>query len=155
MHGKQLKIPPEYNRTIKLLFKHIQQKKAIEECSINKEYIYDIFNILMNKIDIYRNVPGFSATVEKLKNNQSMFASLDNNSRVDVIKNLITVMDCSKDIANLSAIDCGANVGRAYGSNCISSYSTALLINQSPTGLYEEVIDLKTVRPKVNKQDRE
>lgn len=147
-HGIQTKISPEHNQKLKKFSKHAQQKKTIEDCNITFEDTHEIFNVLIGKADTYNSVPGFSATIEKLKINQNEFVNLEIESQANVIENLVTMMNCSKEAANLGVMGCGANVGRVYSSNCVNNYHSALLINQSPTGLYEEVIDLKTVKPK-------
>ena len=47
--------------------------------------------------------------------------------------------------ANMSLIECGGRVGTMQVNKNITSCKSAKLVNQSPTGLYENVIDLLRV----------
>ena len=50
------------------------------------------------------------------------------------------------DYVDLSQLGMSKHVGLRRPNRCLDKVSVAQLIHLSPTGLYEEVIDLKTVK---------
>lgn len=62
---------------------------------------------------------------------------------------MLNILSCGPQNAKLGNIGCGDNAGRIRISNDkLFKFTELYLVNQSPTGLYEEIIDLKTVQPK-------
>ena len=66
------------------------------------------------------------------------------------IYNFLKILKCNAETGDLSSfVPRAAFIGKAStGEDVVNKVDTICIINQSPTGLYEEIIDLKTVQPK-------
>ena len=77
------------------------------------------------------------------------FEKLDLKEQCLLLVEFTKILTCGPETANLLAfVPKAGTVGKGKFNDDTYRYSSALLINQSPTGLYEERIDLKTVQPK-------
>ena len=127
---------------------------------LNKKYLIDeerdmvsaeqnrcLFSALMDKLtNIYQSVPMLSSPLQKLTANQDCFEQLDLKAQCYALNEMLKVATSGKTAANLSALVSGAtSIGKSYISSKLNPSDQVLLINQSPTGLYESVIDLQTV----------
>lgn len=126
------------------------------EDNVNVEHNLQLFDEFCDKMKIYSGYPELAGGIEKIMLSRTTFSELDLKQQCLTLGQMMFIFACKAQNAKLNTIGCGDSVGRIrISNNKLFSYNNLHLINQSPTGLYEEVIDLKTVRPKVNKQDRE
>lgn len=56
---------------------------------------------------------------------------------------ILHLFQCNSSLANLAGINGPGHAGMLVLSNEISKYDKIAIINQSPTGIYEQVVDLK------------
>ena len=65
--------------------------------------------------------------------------------QVDVLLEILKFFNCNRVNSNLSKIGKGAHAGSLTQNSKITGSTSFKLINQSPTGLFEEIIDLLEV----------
>lgn len=154
-HAKQLMISPTNYFTLKSILKICKnldkgnkKNRNEEKFAISEDDITVLMNELMEKMEIYRKVPSLETAVDKIKTNRSKFDSLNLIEKCNAIKELLKVFSCGPERANLSAfVPAASQVGLITISSDIDKYESFEIYHQSPTGLYQSVINLKTVQP--------
>lgn len=123
-----------------------------DEINIGKNLnLYDAFS---EKLKIYSKIPEMGGTVSKIAANKEKFIALDVKQQCIILYQMFFLFACKPQNAKLGAIDCGDNAGRIRIANDkLFNSDMLLLVNQSPAGLYEERIDLKTVLPKKDRKE--
>ena len=104
-----------------------------------------VYKHLTDKMDNLKNMPLVGPRVPDVKNSLDAFSALSPTEQCIAIDKLLKVLSCGAttvDFSNL--ISSASQFGKGVCSSNMSSYDSALLVNQSTTGLREEVIDLKT-----------
>lgn len=112
-----------------------------------------VYDYIAKRMELLKQMPILGNRINDLQDARANFESLDTAEQVNILVELLKVLSCNATTGDLSKIMSGASqLGKGICSANISNYSAALLINQSPTGLYEEIIDLKTVKPMTGKK---
>lgn len=127
-------------RTDKKIELKIDEYRGITN-SQNEE-IYDLF-IRKLKNGIYSRRP--ANPVKKLEESKTKFVDLSLEKQSLLLMQLLNLFKCKPLGANAEAIGEGNNMGKIKINKNITSFKEIKLINQSPTGLYENVIDLLKV----------
>ncbi len=123
-----------------------------QEDSISLEKNLELLEILFEKMNAYKNMPEFGGKIDEIKEHRCDFENLDLKTQALTIADFVKILSCGPETANLAAfVPKAGTVGRGKFNDAINRYNSCVLINQSPTGLYEEVINLKTVQPKFSK----
>lgn len=119
--------------------------KIDEYRGITKEQNKVIYEKFLEKLNngIYTKRP--ANPVKKLMIAEDKFVDLKLEEQSFVLMQIIILLQCNSREANMSLIECGGRVGTMQVNKNITSCKSAKLINQSPTGLYENVIDLLRV----------
>lgn len=155
-HGYQILIPDRFNKGLKKVTSVIKKDKiqngkyeidekqdAVEDAVIN------VFDIVMDKLTLYRQIPSLETMVDKVTLSREKFKDLSLKEQCKAFGELLKFISCGAEKGNLlSFVSSAGSAGMICFSGDLESRSSTLLINQSPTGLYEEIIDLKTVEPK-------
>lgn len=112
---------------------------------ITKEQNKVIYEKFLEKLNngIYTKRP--ANPVKKLMIAEDKFVDLKLEEQSFVLMQIIILLQCNSREANMSLIECGGRVGTMQVNKNITSCKSAKLVNQSPTGLYENVIDLLKV----------
>lgn len=161
-HAKQLLISLENITTLKRACniaekckKDKEHKIDAQKDGISEENISKLMDELMNKIKLYREIPKYEAVLDRTVASRERFDTLELETKCSAVGELLKIFSCSAERANLSAfVSSATQVGAVSTGGNIADFVMYSLINQSPTGLYEEIIDLKTVQPKMLKQDK-
>lgn len=119
--------------------------KIDEYRGITKEQNKVIYEKFLEKLNngIYTKRP--ANPVKKLMIAEDKFVDLKLEEQSFVLMQIIILLQCNSREANMSLIECGGRVGTMQVNKNITSCKSAKLVNQSPTGLYENVIDLLKV----------
>lgn len=163
--GKQFLLNESSCRYIKLVQKFIDKSKAIKnnygfdeaKDGVNLSDNILLMSQICSKLSILSNMPSFGNKINEIrKRKESSFSELDLKSQCEVISNMIKVTKCNADTGDISIlVPKSSHLGKpTIPEDIVPRYNSVLLINQSPTGLYEEIIDLKTIQPKALKQDK-
>ena len=112
---------------------------------ITKEENIKLYNIFIEKLSnkIYSCRP--ANPKKKLKDKTEKFKNISLEEQCVILGEILHLFQCKPVTANLTLIGEGSNVGSVKKSKIINNCESAKLIAQSPTGLYEQVIDLLTV----------
>lgn len=142
-------------RNIKAVISFVKKSKTDknyklkDEDRITKDDNEKTYEYLIQKASILEKMPLFGKRIDELQKTTEGFKLLDIQAQCNTLVELLKILGCSASTGDLSKMMPSANqLGKGICSARVSNYPSALLINQSPTGLYEEVIDLKTVEPK-------
>lgn len=157
-HAIQLILSPEQAAYVKkinnIIFKDQKANKKYlideEKDMVSVEQNRYLFSALMDKLtNIYQRVPMLSRPLQKLAANRDHFEQLDLKAQCYALSEILKVAASGKNQANLSLLVSGATrIGQSFVSRKLNPSDQVLLINQSPTGLYESIIDLQTVAPR-------
>lgn len=122
---------------------------------INDRLLQFLFTDLLQKFETLKQMPELGGKVDIIESHSNDFEKLKLKERCRVISEIVKIFKCNAEKGDLSAFVPKASfVGESRFNDCVTNYEKISLINQSPTGLYEEVIDLKTVQPKTSKRDK-
>ena len=77
-----------------------------------------------------------------LRNGEEDFKNLSTENQCRLLAEALKLFQCNVVLSDLSLIGGPKMAGSIRPSKVISTFSTAILINQSVTGLFEEEIDL-------------
>ncbi len=160
-HGYQAIISDEYSQSLKKVGNILKKNKSMNDKyvinedrdGIDDEAINSVFESLINKMKLYYKIPSLETMIGKIISNQEKFKQLDLKSKCKTFGELLKITSCGAERANLSSfVPAASQAGMISTNNGIDVFNSVVLIHQSPTGLYEEIIDLKTVQPKPQQQ---
>ena len=116
-----------------------------EHDKITKEDNLRLYEYLINKHDttIYKYRP--ANAVNTLVKGKEKFEEISLEEQCIVIGQILCLFTCKPISADLKLVGGSANSGVINKNKKISSENSAYMINQSVTGLYEQVIDLLTI----------
>lgn len=122
--------------------------KATDKDGISKECNLDLFDDIAKRLVEYKDMPVFGGRADDVTVNREEFGALDIEKQCQCLCAILAIVGCSAAKGDLSAFVPKAQfLGSCLCSSRISGLDSARLIYQSVTGLYEKVIDLKTVQP--------
>ena len=156
-HAIQSMLPPSSIKYLKVLVNiGTKNKKQSGKYEINCEkdsvtvaQNHDLLNLLCDKLELYSKMPELGGKIKEIIEHKPDFEKLDLKEQCLLLVEFTKILTCGPETANLLAfVPKAGTVGKGKFNDDTYRYSSALLINQSPTGLYEERIDLKTVQPK-------
>lgn len=149
--ANQLVVGEEQKKVLKKIVKIVNQLKENKNYKINNydaikqdelEKLYDLF---LAKLTDTLYGKRFEAQIQTLSAGKEQFLKLLPEEKCRVLYEILHLFQCQSAAANLSAIGGPGHAGILVLNNEISSCNDIKLINQSPTGIFEQVIDLKTV----------
>lgn len=145
----------------KIINVHLKEKKfsskndAKHEGKSGFEQNLDLFDVICDKLKVYRKMPEFGGKIDEIIEHRVDFCDLDCSDQLAMLFEFTKILSCGPETANLLLfVPKAGTVGKGKFNDNVLNYNSFYLINQSPTGLYEERIDLKTVQPKVMKQGK-
>lgn len=103
-----------------------------------------LFDTLAAKLEAkpYINIPPIAGQVELLKQKRDDFVGLGEKEQMTLIMEILHFLQCNSVQSNLSLIGGAPHAGVLLHSKKILGDEEALLITQSPTGFYQEIVDL-------------
>lgn len=110
---------------------------GIEEGALEK--LYDTFLEKLEKT-VYRI--RLSAQAKTLTDKKEKFMQLSKEEKCMILSEILHLFQCQSGAANLKAIGGPGSAGILVMNNNITKCKQISIINQSPTGIYEEEIDL-------------
>lgn len=151
--ANQLCLSYELSKYLKGVFKYLERcKEARKELeitpydNIDRESNIKIYNILKEKIINAVYKVSLSSQKKTLENGVEIFNNkLSVFQQCQVLNSLIGLCKCNVSGSDLKLLGGGGQVGIITTSKFISP--DLMLINQSPTGVFEQVIDLSTCKP--------
>ena len=119
-------------------------RKVVNE-SLNCEDNIELYDLLLDKHSngVYRKKPNSMGDV--LADKRDLFINLQFEEQIKSLYEIVKLTEIGPAIGDLTLLNESKYSGKMRNSKNISNTSEFLLINQSVTGLYENIIDLKTV----------
>lgn len=113
--------------------------------NLTDELLLDLYDCFIEKLSntIYNKRLGLQAITLQEKRGNFIKHNIDN--KCLVLYEILHLFQCQSNLSNLSLIDGPANAGSLKLNHNISNINNISIVNQSPTGIYEQEIDLKTV----------
>lgn len=147
--SSQLVIDYEGQMLIKAIFKFLDRaeegKKELTPSfwdGISEEKLKKLYGWFILKLEapVYRDL--FSQEKEMLEQNREQFEKLSSIAKCRILKQIVLMLQCNAVIPNFTEL-CGKKTGKRIRKNCrLSGLSSAVLIHQSVTGLFEVREDL-------------
>lgn len=148
----QLLLEPVYFDYVRLLYKYKNEK--VFSKNITKDMNMAMYGHVIEKFSstIY-NRKKCNIEIKKIKykieelllQKEDIFINLSLEEQVIMLLEIIQLLQSKNQGANLKNIGAGSIAGKTQISKNISRIEEILLINQSPTGLFENLVDLKKV----------
>lgn len=127
--------------------KKLEKRVSIEidDDGITFENNVELYNVLLKKHinTIYAKRP--NSVGEKLSNGRDKFEKLTVSDQCKVLMQIIQLTQIANLGADLSMIGESKETGKMLISKNVSDTDEFVLINQSPAGLYESEVDLRTI----------
>lgn len=150
----------EDERYIKRVLKYNQDADAYEHThknetykvskayAISSEQNQSIYNKIVEKLQKkpYTSLSTHVSAAKELTEASDNFANKPVENQCRILKSMLSLFDRKCNSVDLTDLGMSKNVGLRRPSRCLDKVNTAQLIHLSPTGLYEEVIDLKTIK---------
>lgn len=129
---------------LKKIFKVVSKKDYIINAfdKITREENIATYKMLLakHKTSAYKNRP--SAQIKTLEKGMDKFIGLSLEEQCIVIAEIIKLFVCKPITSNLVLIGGSSNAGKCVFNKAISNANSAILYNQSITGLFEQKVDL-------------
>ena len=151
--AKQLLLPTEemlYLKRVCAVARKLDDKsyKISDTDKLTKEENVALFKVLSERITVMRTAPKFGKRIAEIASYENEFRDMSLEEQCKTIQTLLNVVGCNANKGDLSLLMPRAQqIGACVAGSNISNMDSAKLIYQSITGLYEKVIDLKTVQP--------
>ena len=127
----------KYSNAENFQVKQLEKAKFRLEEKLKKLYGWFILKL---EAPVYRDL--FSQEKEMLEQNREQFEKLSSIAKCRILKQIVLMLQCNAVIPNFTEL-CGKKTGKRIRKNCrLSGLSSAVLIHQSVTGLFEVREDL-------------
>ncbi len=156
-NGLQLLLEPDEQRYLKRVLKAISKRQQIRggrqkdqsKDGISRENNSMIMEAICRKLALFNAMPGFGEKANTIRACAGDFSKLALDQQTDAICNMVKILRCNAETGNISSFVPKASfLGKGTMPEDITQrYENIFLISQSPAGLYEEQIDLKTIHP--------
>ena len=117
--------------------------KISDKMELTDEMLIEMYEVFQKKLmdTVYKI--RLSSQITTFEKGREKFENLSLQEKCTVIEEILHLFQCQSGAANLSLIGGPAHAGIMLVSNNITNCSKALLINQSITGFYENIVDLR------------
>lgn len=149
--ANQLLLPPKNVETLKKVLKFVARKKENKELKIfsadriEKEMLLDLYDTFLSKLQKTVYGKRLGAQEKTLSDKRDTFRDLEIEEQCIVLSEILHMFQCQSGASNLKLIGGPENAGSLKINNDITKCRQINIINQSPTGIYEQVIDLQKV----------
>lgn len=133
---------------LKNIIKFLQRKAENKNLQIThndklgEKELCQVYDVLSKKLEIPVYSAILTSEMEAVKKGREKFIELSREEQCNTIKKILHIMQCRSARENLREIGGGTEAGRILINKNIDKYKQISIINQSPTGIYEEEIDL-------------
>lgn len=149
--ANQLVVSEEIQKTFKKVGKvcvdfKINKRAAIsDKMELSAEDLQKVYEMFQDKLENTVYGKRLAAQIDTLEKGKETFVQLSIQEQCLVLNEILHLFQCKSVLANLSLVGGSGQSGRIYLNSDISKQEHVLLINQSVTGFYEQVIDLKSL----------
>lgn len=150
-NANQLCICKEDELLIKSMAKFLERKKEnkgiviSEKDGITKNRLIELYDIFYSKLEKTVYSKCYSSQRKTLKEGREKFLSLNNEEKCEVLMEILHLFQCKNGSANIKMIGGSGRAERISKSSNITKINDIKIIYQSPTGFFEQVIDLQKI----------
>lgn len=150
-NANELCVSKEEELLIKRITKFLDRKKENPHLMINEKDmleenlligLYDTFSYKLEKT-VYAKC--YLAPLKTLQEGKEKFLNLSREDKCTVLMEILHLFQCKSGSANVSLLGGAAHSGILVKSNNITKMTDIKIIYQSPTGFFEQVIDLQKI----------
>jgi len=147
----QLILDEKYAKTLKKALKYVQRQKENKNLKIgdrdglDKEDLTALYDVFLDKLQNTVYHIRLSAQEKKLREKREKFIALSREEECVILSEILHLFQCQSNTADLSLIGELKNAGKLLLGKNITKCNQISIINQSPAGIYEQEIDLKTI----------
>lgn len=149
--ANQLLLSHKEQLILKKVLKFVQRKKENKNIEIHpydhltQEDVLQLYDTFVDKICNTVYHIRLSAQEKTLLDKRNKFVELSLEEKCMVLSEILHMFQCQSGSANLKLIGGPESAGIIKINNNITALKTVSIINQSPTGIYQQEIDLKTL----------
>lgn len=126
-------------------FQTTKKVRPASDYNISPERNLALYDSLTEKYNCPKYAIFFGKISQKLVEGRNLFCNLSNDEQSKLLNEILHLSQCKATRANLKAIGGSEGMGRIVMSNNLSNYESIKIINQSPSGLFENEVDLKKI----------
>lgn len=149
--ANQLLLSHKEQLILKKVLKFVQRQKENKNIGIHpydhltQEDVLQLYDTFLNKIRNTVYHIRLSAQEKTLIDKRNKFVELSLEEKCMVLSEILHMFQCQSGSANLKLIGGPGSAGILVLNNNITNLKKISIINQSPTGIYQQEIDLKTL----------
>ena len=149
--ANQLLISEQDARILKKVIKYVNRRKEnknavlVEHDELCEEDLSRLYDVFLDKIKNTVYQTRLSTQEKTLTDNRNVFCELSKEDKCVVLSEILHMFQCQSGAANLKLMNGPANAGILLLNKVISKCNQIAIIHQSPTGIYEQEIDLKKI----------
>lgn len=150
-NGNQLVLSAEFQQILKKVGKYCADyrtnKKAVisEKMELTEEDLLEVYEVFQDKLQNTVYGKRLGSQMQTLEKGRERFEALTKEEKCLVLSEILHLFQCQSGAANLSLIGGPAHAGIILINSDISKLEHVYIVNQSITGFYEQVIDLKSL----------
>ncbi len=147
-NANQLILSEKESADLKRVLKYVARHKENKDLKLNSydgikvEDLLSLYDTFQNKLQNSVYFLRFGKQAEVLRNNKKTFMSLSLESQCIVLAEILHFFQCQSGTADLRLIGGVGHAGSLTMGINITKLEQISIINQSPTGIYEQEIDL-------------
>ena len=144
-------LPALDEKLLKKIGKVVEQLKANKTYAIHaydgitEDSLHELYQVFLDKLQKPPYTIRLGAQVETLEKGKEKFHKLSLENKCQVLFEILHLFQCNSIAADLSKVGGPGHAGIMVLSNEISKCNYISIIHQSPTGIYEQEINLKTI----------
>ena len=149
--ANQLLISEQDARILKKVIKYVNRRNEnknavlVEHDELCEEDLSRLYDVFLDKIKNTVYQTRLSTQEKTLTDNRNVFCELSKEDKCVVLSEILHMFQCQSGAANLKLMNGPANAGILLLNKVISKCNQIAIIHQSPTGIYEQEIDLKKI----------
>lgn len=136
---------------VKRIVSYNEKRKEIKDAKVDETYDkisktsnLTLYNALLDKLTShpYINFSVLQKQAEFLKEKRDVFCELSVENQCALLLEILHFMQCNSATSNLSLLGGNSTVGKLTCNKKLSETGECLLITQSPTGYYKNIVNL-------------
>lgn len=150
-NANQLCIPKEDELLIKRIVKFLERKKESPNITLNERdkitdnALIELYDIFYHKLKETVYSKCYFAQVKTVEEGRKKFLNLSSEEKCMVLMEILHLFQCNSGSANISLLGGATRSGILVKSSNITKINDIKIIYQSPTGFFEQVIDLQKI----------
>lgn len=149
--ANQLILSEEDTKILKKVIKFVQRRKENKNLclvpydDLSESDLIKLYDVFLDKLENTVYHVRLSAQVKTLTEKREKFLSLCNEEKAIVLSEILHMFQCQSSSSDLKLLGGSGSAGILVLNSDITKNNQISIINQSPTGIYEQEIDLKKI----------